>query len=209
MNEGPSYVYAYFRPDGETPCYIGKGKGDRWLKTHESNRNRHFVHLVEQAKALGKPLLCIKVAEGLTDQEALQLEADLIRLIGREANGGPLVNLTDGWDGPVGYKWTDEQRRAHGAKRPKTLTPEWRAAISASLKGKPKSLEHIHAAAAARRGVRNRAGWWSAPEGRASHMTPESKAKIRTTLIARAARNAVCISSTWANQNSVRYSAVA
>jgi hypothetical protein len=210
MSESISYVYAYFRLDGVTPCYIGKGKGERWLhKSKAGGRNLHFVRLVAQARALGKELPRIKVAEGLTDSEAMQLEVDLIRLIGREANGGPLVNLTDGWDGPNGYKWTLEQIEAHKTRLPKTRSPEWRAAISAGLKGKPKSPEHVLAAAAARRGVKNKTGWWSTPEGLASHMTAESKQKIRQTLIANAARKAINISPTWGIQNSVRYNAVA
>ena len=179
MNERESYVYAYLRPEGEEPCYIGKGKGERWLhKTKAGGRNPHFVRLVAKARALGKELLRVKLLEGLTDLEACQLESDLIRLIGREAYGGPLVNLTDGGDGPTGYRYTEEQRRAHGAKRPKTLTPEWRAAISAGMKASAKVKANAVKAGRASKGRKKSSGWWSTPEGRANHMTPEARARI-------------------------------
>jgi hypothetical protein len=207
VTERESYVYAYFRLDGETPCYIGKGKGGRWLHLSKAGgRNLHFVRLVAQAKSLGTPLLRIKVAECLTDREALQLEADLIRLVGREANGGPLVNLTDGGDGSCGYRYTEEQRAAHGARRRgRPLTPEWREAIRAGMTDNPKVIANASKAGRAGRGTKKSNGWWSTPEGRASHMTTEAKKKIAQTLRARAARNAVNISATWANMNSVRY----
>jgi hypothetical protein len=215
------YVYAYFRLDG-SPCYIGKGKGDRWRHRGSSGRNLHFLRIRDQAKAIGKDLPCEKLIEGLSDQEALDLEAFLIAAIGRECDGNPLVNLSVGGDrGPVGYRYTPEQSEAHGARRRgKRLSSEWCAAISASLKGKPKSAKHAAAAAAAQRGGTKASGWWSTEEGRAKQKAnnhgrgnnPHSKETIET--IRRAsirqhasaqARKCVLISNIWAAQNSCRY----
>lgn len=210
------YVYAYFRLDG-TPCYVGKGKGERWRHRGKYGRNCHFLNIRAKAKREGFDLPCTKLIEGLTEPEAMQIEADLIRLVGRKANGGPLVNLTDGWEGASGYVWTAEQREAHGAKRRgRKHSAEWCAAISATLKGRPKSSQHIANASAARRGVINRAGWWSTPEGRIRHAagnpghtghkhTDETKKSIRLNVISVNIRKAVVTSPTWAERNSVRY----
>ncbi len=85
------YVYVLFRPNG-TPCYVGKGKDDRWLRM----RRRHNKHLSGIIKAAGGEIPSVKVRDGLSEHEAFDIEIALIAAIGREANGGPLVNLTDG-----------------------------------------------------------------------------------------------------------------
>jgi hypothetical protein len=88
------------------PCYVGKGKGDRWTR-HESRKihdNSHLRSIVNQAREAGKELPKIKFAEGLTEQEAFDLEKLLIAVIGREHLGGPLVNLTDGGKRRVIYR---------------------------------------------------------------------------------------------------------
>jgi hypothetical protein len=216
MTKEAFYVYAYFRLDG-TPCYVGKGKGERWRHRGKYGRNKHFLNIRAQAKAIGLDLPCIKLVEGLTDAEAMQIELDLIHLVGREANGGPLVNLTDGGDGASGYRYTPEQREAHGAKRRgRKLSPEWCAAISAALKGKPKADSHIAAAAAARHGIKNKSGWWATEEGRAKQRqnnrghtghkhSPETILVIKFARMRQDARAKVKVSPMWATQNSVRY----
>ena len=215
MSERIYYVYAYFRLDG-SPCYVGKGKGDRWLHKGKYGRNLHFLRLREQARAQGMDLPRMKIIEGLTDKEALQIERDLILLIGREADSGCLVNLSKGGDGPSGYKWTEEQRRAHGAKRPKNLTPEWRAAISAGMKASEKVTANVAKAGRASRGSKKSSGWWSTEEGRAKQLAnnharlgqphlAETKQKIRHATIRQMARIAVKTSQKWADMNSVRY----
>ena len=192
------YVYLISRLDGR-PCYVGKGKGDRWTR-HEGRArhyNRHLGSIIDQARALGEELPKVKIAEGLAEDEAFRIERELIALIGREANGGPLVNLTDGGDGPAGYQPSPELiERQAATRRGRKLSPEWKMKISRALKGKSKSTEHIAAAATARRGVKNSAGWWSTEEGRAKQRqnnrghtghrhSPETREKIRQTLLAK------------------------
>src|SRR5260221_12283744 len=97
------YVYVIFRLNG-IPCYVGKGRGDRWL-VHEKRKikdNKHFDNIIKQAKKAGKELPKIKLRENLFESEAFDLEKIFIKAIGREIHGGPLVNLTDGGDGPAG-----------------------------------------------------------------------------------------------------------
>jgi len=175
------YVYAYFRPTGE-PCYIGKGKENRWSRHQRETSNPHLRRIIALA---GGSLSKIKVAEGLTEKEAFALEIVMIRLIGRRENGGPLVNLTDGGEGSTGMSAegraaisarhkgipkTAEQRAAMRvpkgpmsaeaklaiaagqARSPKM--PEARRKMAATLTGVPKTPEHVQAVVAARTGYR-------------------------------------------------------
>lgn len=95
------YVYALFRADGITPFYIGKGRGKRMF-IHEKNAHRFTSHkdnIIRSMLASGiREIPKTKLAEELLDSEALQIEMDLILLVGRRPRG-PLVNLTKGGDG--------------------------------------------------------------------------------------------------------------
>jgi hypothetical protein len=141
------YVYLLRRLDGR-PCYVGKGKGERWR--HQRGRNEHLLNIIRQAKLLGKELPAEKIRENLSEDEAFALERKLIAFYGREDLGtGDLVNLTDGGEGLSGYK----------------PSPTSNAKRSAALKGREKTIEHVANAAAALRGSKKSSGWWSTKEG--------------------------------------------
>lgn len=94
------YVYALFRADGQTPFYIGKGRGNR-IGIHERNAHRETSHkdrIIQGMHARGEIVVRAKLMDGLTDMQAKQIEIDLIHLIGRWPIG-PLANLTKGGDG--------------------------------------------------------------------------------------------------------------
>lgn len=109
------YVYVLYRPDGR-PCYVGKGKGDR-IKRHEryakctkrgEGKNPHLVHIIKNAGGtLKKEIL----ESDLLERDAFEREIFHIARIGREKNGGPLVNLTDGGEGPSGMAVSEETRK--------------------------------------------------------------------------------------------------
>lgn len=213
----PFYVYAFLRPDG-TPCYIGKGKGNRWRHDGKYGRNLHLRRIIANAKESGQPLERIKLIENMSEADALSMEAFFIAAVGREAQGGPLVNLTDGGEvGPTGYKHPPELRARHSANRKGRIeSPEWRAAISVGLKGKPKSPEHRAAAATSKIGIRQKSGWWSTEEGRAKQRannlghtgkrhSEESIRRIKNARMRQDARAKVRMSSAWADRNSIRY----
>lgn len=142
------YVYVIFRPNG-VPCYVGKGRRNRWevhsLKTTR-NTNRHLSAIYKEA---GGKLPIVKVRERLTDKEAIETEVALIRGIGRHRHGGPLVNFTDGGEGHAGYEqstetkaWRSEHmrgnKRAIGHRRTDFHhSPETIARISEAKKGHP------------------------------------------------------------------------
>ena len=131
------YVYIYFYLTG-IPCYVGKGKGNRWLD-HERKRNPTNIHLrrlILKARREGLELPKIKVSEGLSEKEAFQCERGLIRAIGRRDLGtGPLINLTDGGDGEIGRVVTKETRqKLREINLGKTLTEEHKIKISEGVK---------------------------------------------------------------------------
>lgn len=84
------YVYAYLREDG-TPYYIGKGSKQRaWQKHKRANgsdlrpRDHLKIKIIEQ---------------DLTEQQAWNLETQLIHQYGKIVDGGILVNSNNGGEG--------------------------------------------------------------------------------------------------------------
>ena len=86
------YVYKYLRED-ESPYYIGKGKDDRaW---HRSKHER--IHLPKDKSRI------VIVEENLSEEQAFQLEIELIKHYGRkDLSTGILHNLTNGGEGSAG-----------------------------------------------------------------------------------------------------------
>ena len=93
------YVYILFDWKG-LPFYVGKGKGDRWIKheTQTKDVNVRKKRKIRKTLAFLGEIPKIKIQEGLTAKKALEYEILLISIIGRGLNG-PLVNMTDGGDG--------------------------------------------------------------------------------------------------------------
>jgi len=86
------YVYQYVRDD-QTPYYIGKGSKRRaWEKHKRANgsdlrpRDRSKIQIIK---------------ENLSQQEAWDLETELIEHYGKLVNGGILVNSNDGGEGGI------------------------------------------------------------------------------------------------------------
>jgi hypothetical protein len=115
-----AYVYIVFDRNG-TPRYVGKGKGKRW-KVHNFGRSHNKI-LAGMIRDAGAEFPVIIVRENLSDEDAFAIEVALIKAIGRIEFGGPLVNLSDGGDGPT------------------NMSAEGRASISRSKKDKPRSKE--------------------------------------------------------------------
>lgn len=137
------YVYVIFRLDGR-PCYVGKGRGDRWYDHECASRHKStpFRKIIDEAKAAGVSLPKVKIAEGLTEAEAFEIEAAFISAIGRKRYGGPLVNLTDGGEGNAGKTYTSATiAKMSAAKRGRKLTAQHRANIAAAGLGRKQSDE--------------------------------------------------------------------
>jgi len=130
-NPNRFYVYAYLRSkDSEhgkrlTPYYIGKGARDRATSKQRT------------VPKPSDPSFIVYVQEGLTEQEAFNLEKYCIALYGRIDKGtGILRNLSDGGDGPSGVIVSEERRRQIAeSSRGRTHPPEIRRKIGAAQTG--------------------------------------------------------------------------
>lgn len=138
------YVYAYLRED-RTPYYIGKGIANRC-------KEKHNVAIPPDNR-----IKFIKTK--LTDQEAIQLEIELIAKYGRKDLGtGILRNMTDGGDGVAGRIFTEETRAKISAAnkgKPSPMKGKKNPGLSAALKGKKQSPEHIAKLTEIRKGKPN------------------------------------------------------
>lgn len=146
------YVYAYLRNEENTPYYIGKGKGRRAFQKHKVSvpNDRTKIKFI---------------ANNLNENDAFDLEKDLIKLFGRkDLNTGILLNKTYGGEGAsgaiiIGKSGSDNpfygkthsnktkeklSRINSGANNPayqKPVSEETKRKISKAHKGKPKSEE--------------------------------------------------------------------
>lgn len=128
------YVYAYLRQRDSkraaagTPYYIGKGQGYR-------------IHEKSGHPFLPKKERRIKIAENLTEQDALDLEMELIEKYGRIAydEGGILYNMSLGGEGYSIHR-TEESRQA---ARQAYLNSE--KGIATAKRARKKRLERMRA----------------------------------------------------------------
>jgi hypothetical protein len=123
------YVYKYLREDN-TPYYFGKGTNGR------AYSSRHNVNVPPKDRI-------IFVKENLTEEQAHQLEIELIAKYGRKDNGtGILRNLTDGGEGTSGYILSEDSKQKIRDKRALQMTTEeTRKKMSESRKGKTHTEE--------------------------------------------------------------------
>jgi len=132
------YVYLHKKPNGQI-FYVGKGKGYR--ATQKWSRNAHWRRVVDK---YGYNVTIFK--DNMTEQEAFNLEMELIEAIGLDN----LTNLTVGGDGTSGFKHKAETKRKIGLansgssswSKGKKFSEEHKKKISDAHKGKIKSLEH-------------------------------------------------------------------
>lgn len=94
MAETSYYVYALKDPrkTPAKPFYIGKGTGtrayDHLVKLDDSQKAKR----IREIKAAGGEVLVTHLADGLSELQALKIEAELICAFGTEATGGLLTN---------------------------------------------------------------------------------------------------------------------
>jgi hypothetical protein len=119
------YVYQYLTESG-LPYYIGKGSGRRIHRPH----TKTTLPPIERR---------VIVKDNLSNDEAKNLEKQLITKYGRKIDGGILDNIKiNQWACHTGWKHSDETKRkiSHGNKG-KIRTPEQRQNYKGS-----KTAEH-------------------------------------------------------------------
>lgn len=150
------YIYVYFdtRKTGYykfddyifeyEPIYIGKGIKNR-IKRHLTlckNSKTHFHNKLKLIINEGFEPKYEILKGNLTEEKALNEEIRLIKLIGREKDGGTLTNLTDGGEGQSGliHKEESKLKTSNSLKNNKKFqeymkTEEYSNKISNSLLG--------------------------------------------------------------------------
>lgn len=120
MNNFYIYIYLDPRKPGKycynnfcflfEPFYIGKGKNKRCMNIY--NRNIYFKNKINKIKKSNSRLIIFKLYDNLFETLSFELEKQLIQEIGRfDLNLGPLVNMTDGGDGPSGIIFSEDHKK--------------------------------------------------------------------------------------------------
>ena len=141
------YVYVYRDPRrSDEPFYVGKGSKDRALTHLKRSHNRELNFKLSRMKGLGV-VPKVEIIDAIDENHAFLMEKCLIEAIGRkDLKKGPLLNRTDGGEGPTGRVCPDhirEQKRARwtGEGNPsKNMKPSHRDAIRQARTGARASI---------------------------------------------------------------------
>ena len=132
------YVYLHRRKTDNKVFYVGKGKNRRAWCTDK--RNKHWNNVVDK-HGFNVDI----VFEGLSEQEAFQIEKDTI--LEMKYFGCDLTNMTDGGEGSSGFKQNPQMVRERANRRKGIpLSKEHRDNISCAQKGKPRSRQSVEKA---------------------------------------------------------------
>lgn len=97
-------VYRHIRLDKNEPFYIGISNNDEKRPYSKHSRNNYWRHIVNITDYEIDILF-----DDLSWEDACEKEKEFIKLYGRKDLGtGTLVNMTDGGEGKVGYKHSEE-----------------------------------------------------------------------------------------------------
>jgi len=103
-----AYIYRHIRLDKNEPFYIGVGSAKNHYRAYSKcNRNKHWNNIVKNTDYEVDILF-----DDLDNDTAVLKEIEFIKLYGRVDLGtGCLVNLTDGGDGCLSRKITEEVKK--------------------------------------------------------------------------------------------------
>lgn len=108
------YVYLYLDPDTETPLYVGKGKGQRILAHLGADGDCDKGRAMRALRDSGRQPVLRFVRHGLSEAEALLVEASLIDVLGVENLLNKVAGHRSGTRGSMSF----EQLRASYASEP-------------------------------------------------------------------------------------------
>lgn len=140
-------IYRHIKPNGEV-FYIGIGK-TRQRAYSKQSRNPLWHNIVNK---YGYEVQILK--EGLSWEEATELECLLIDYYGRrDLDLGSLVNMTDGGEGALGRKYSEEVKdKISKTKTGKKHSEEHKKKIGDAHRGRKLSEEHKLKVAEAKKG---------------------------------------------------------
>ena len=94
MAINPFYIYALKDPITKPakPFYIGKGTGNRAWEHQTNIDDSDKSEVIRSIHAAGQKVLHTVMADNLTEEQALKLEAELISAFGIRSQGGLLTN---------------------------------------------------------------------------------------------------------------------
>jgi hypothetical protein len=94
MAINPFYIYALKDPTTKPakPFYIGKGTGNRAWEHHVNTDDSAKSKVIESIHTAGQEVIHTIMADDLTEEQALKLEAELISAFGIRSQGGLLTN---------------------------------------------------------------------------------------------------------------------
>lgn len=139
MIDNKYYVYLHkLQTTGEV-FYVGKGHDRRaWEKT---DRNVFW-----KAKTHNQAYEVVIHKNNLSENEAFELEKQLIAQYGNLNNGGSLVNLTEGGEGRGGFTWGGKRKGNSNPMAGRAHSEEAKQKIALSKVGKPRPYHVVEAA---------------------------------------------------------------
>lgn len=144
------YVYSFVDPRNNEVFYIGQGKGHRARQGPIGRPEVLRERMLDIVKQTNQAHTIEYIKKGLTKQEAVDLEIQMIAQYGRKDLGlGPLLNKTNGGVGTKGFIMPEQQREDIRIRRTGTKQTEaTKAKMSASqprehLREKYYEQEHI------------------------------------------------------------------
>lgn len=122
------YVYLHLKETNDEVFYVGKGTR-KYRAYANKGRNVHWNRTVNK---YGKKVEIFK--SNIEENLAFYLEKFLIKVFGKEN----LVNMTDGGEGSLGFKWPQSSYEKRKNKTHHMKTEEYRKKLSEAQKGKPR-----------------------------------------------------------------------
>lgn len=195
QDDGKYYIYRHIRLDTNEVFYIGKGSKDVIRNPYKrafskKNRNNYWRNIVNLTK------YDIEIILESDNQEFIRnKEIEFIKIYGRkDLQLGTLVNFTNGGEGVLGYKFTEEQKlKMSNSHKGKKLSPETCKKLSLIKIGNTNHLGKLcskHRAEAIGKGNKGKIRTQEMREKYSKSklgkkMSEETKEKIRKSLLGR------------------------
>jgi hypothetical protein len=129
------YVYGHINPITKKFFYIGKGT--KYRAYNSTQRNEFWKRTVAKYG-----YAVVKLVDGLTHDQAIEIEKQYIGKYGLRSEGGLLVNLTYGGQGMSGFKMSQESKAKIGIHQVgRVKSEEEKNKLRIANKGKRRSDE--------------------------------------------------------------------